>query len=348
MTFQLIKITNLLSSQGMEILKTLELVLQIAVTLIPLSLPLALLFASIYSINKLCQNSEYIAMRSFGLSNFKIFIPILAFSGTLALWAFLMNQNFIPVSKKNFRTTVHQLKSKSFISELRSGRFFTQLPNVILFAKEIEKESLKMTDVFIKFIKNGSEKIISAKQGLLEFNDQDNPFATDLVLELYNGNIVNKGPQVSQQLEKILFGTYKFSVFNRDNFYNVNNKASAMTGSQLKNFIALDEEKLKARNSSIKEQNKARIEYYNRFNTALLCLIFPFIGFCLGISSQRGKSRNIATNTLGVLILYYAIYFAFIGFAKKSQIPASVAVFVPTLILSGLGVLLAKRLRWLA
>ncbi len=348
MTFQLIKITNLLSSQNVDTGRVIELFMQIAATLIPLALPLGLLFASIYGINKLCQNSEYIAMRSFGLSNFKIYFPVLVLSMVLALWVFLMNQNYIPESKRNFRLTVHQLKSKSFISELKSGRFFTQIPNVILFAKEIEQETLKMSEVFIKFIKNGNEKVISSKQGFLKFRDTDNPFTTDLMLELYNGSIVTKNQDSKEQLEKILFGTYKFNVFNKDNFYDVNNKASAMTGSQLRMFMNLSEDELKERSSSLKEQNKARIEYFNRFNTALLCLIFPFIGFCLGISSQRGRSRNIAANTLGILIIYYAFYFAMIGFAKKSQVPASVAVFIPSLLLVGIGAFFAKRLRWLA
>lgn len=313
-----------------------------------MALPLALLFASIFCINKLCQSSEYIAMRSFGLSNLKIYTPLFLFSVLLSIWIFLMNQNYIPQSKGEFRTTIHQLQSKSFISELKSGRFFTQLPNVILFADKIEKETLKMTNVFIKFSKDQKEKIISAKEGFLSFNDPDNPFTTDLSVELYNGSIISRGNKLSEQIEKVLFGTYKFSVFNKENFYNISNKASAMTGSQIRKFLRLNSSELQERNSSQIEQNKAKIEYYNRFNTPILCLIFPFIGFCLGISSQRAKSRSVALNTIGILIIYYAIYFAFIGFAKKSQVPASFAVFIPTLLLLSISAITAKRLKWLS
>ena len=75
---------------------------------------------------------------------------------------------------------------------------------------------------------------------------------------------------------------------------------------------------------------RAQIEYWSRFNTPLLCLIFVFLGLGLGVKGGRGRERNASVLGLGLAVAYYALFFAGISMAKSGLVPASVAIFLPT------------------
>lgn len=62
--------------------------------------PLACLIAMIYTVGKLNYNNELIAMRSGGLSIYKIVLPIFIVGVTLSLFSFLISEKIIPVTQK--------------------------------------------------------------------------------------------------------------------------------------------------------------------------------------------------------------------------------------------------------
>ncbi|MCB9095963.1 MAG: LptF/LptG family permease [Halobacteriovoraceae bacterium] len=352
MTFQLIKITNLLASQNVSYDKVLELFLQIAVTFVPLASPIAILFSSIFCINKLSQESEYIAMRSFGLSNLQIYFPVLIVSIVISFWVYTMGQNVIPIADMQFKRTVHEIKSKSFLAELKSGRFFYEIPNLILFAKEIEKETFTMKDVFVRLTKAQKgviqEKIISAHEGRITFLQDDENISDEISVEFKNGNIINYKPNDLEDVEKIIFDVYNFNILEDKDSYNVFNKASGMPEKELKKFLNLSPKELAKRHADQGDLLKAKIELYSRINNPIICLVFSLIGFCLGISHQRSQSRSIAKISIIVLISYFSLYFGGIGMAKKEQISVFLAIFSPTILFAIFAIIMFKRSKWLA
>ena len=77
LTFQLFKITRIIINKGVEFSVILELIGHIAISFFPMAIPLSALVATIYTLNKLCEDSEIMAMRSFGMSKFQLFQPLL-------------------------------------------------------------------------------------------------------------------------------------------------------------------------------------------------------------------------------------------------------------------------------
>jgi lipopolysaccharide export system permease protein len=345
MTFQLIKVFGLITGQESNLAFITEMVLQIVITLIPVVTPLSIFFGAIYCTNKLCQRSEYMAMRSFGKSNLSIYKPILICTSIIALWIYAIGQNSIPSSKRNFRKVLGDLKSKSFLSELSSGQFFTEIPGVLLYAQNIDKKSFEMENVFIQYSKGDKKRTISAREGLLKFINSKEESSNNLIVDLEKGNIFNTQEE-TQNFEKIIFDKYTFNILGKNSTRDLKNKASAMNGHELSKFVTLDETKLEARGATIEDLYTAQLEFFNRLNTPLTCLILPLLGFCIGIAGHRGKSKSIAFSALFFLGIYYGIYFTCLGLAKKGTLHPFFSIFFPTAIISFFSYLNLRKVRW--
>lgn len=97
------------------------------VTFIPLSLPLAVLLSSIMCFGNLAENYELAAMKSIGLSLFKIIRPIFAFILLLAVFSFVFNNYILPnVMLKSSRLLWDIRQAKPTLS-IKEGIYYSQL-----------------------------------------------------------------------------------------------------------------------------------------------------------------------------------------------------------------------------
>lgn len=346
LTFELFRITELLVTRDVSFLFLLKLIGNIALTFIPLSLPIAVLFSTIYTLNRLSGDSEYIAMRAGGLTKSKILVPFLIVSGVLALSVYQLNQNLIPQSNKNFRQKVKYLTSSGLLAGIKEGQFFTLIPQVTLFASQSTKYGRQLSDVFLSVKeKNKSKKIIFAKKGELKFERSNETLSEKLTLTLFDGNIIgqnNKG-----EIEKILFQKYVFPISQKQFEDQFSIKETMLTSSELEHVLKMSEKEAeKLYNFNKKDLFNARYEYWNRKNGALICFIFCFLGFTLGVTGHRGRVKNSGLMGLLCLILYYSLYFSLVSIAKKEIIPIPLAVFLPIFVISLIGLRVYKRLDW--
>ena len=106
-----------------------------------------------------------------------------------AVSVFSLNRNLIPYSKRLFKNTVIALTSKGFLSDIKSEQFYTEIPDIILFAENVEDKGETLNDVFIQISGANEEKVIMAQRGLLNKNKPGSSTALNLRLDLYDGNI---------------------------------------------------------------------------------------------------------------------------------------------------------------
>lgn len=346
LTFELFRLTELLVTRDISIWFTIKLMGNIALTFIPLSLPIAVFFSTIYCLNRLSSDSEYIAMRAGGLTKGRILVPFLLIAGLLTASVYQLNQNVIPHSNKAFRQKINYLTSSGLLAGIKEGQFFTLIPNLTLFATRSTKYGRNLQEVFLHLKENeNSHKVIQAEKGELIFERSPETLSEKLTLTLYNGNII--GQSKDSSLEKILFEKYIFPISQQqfDNRFSI--KETMLTSLELESVLKMTEtEAEKAYGFNKKEFFNAKYEFWNRKNGAFICFVFCFLGFALGITGNRGKSKNSGIMGLLCLLLYYGLYFSLVGFAKKGNIPIPLAVFFPITVMSILGVWFYRKLDW--
>lgn len=346
LTFELFKMTELLVTRDISIWFTIKLIGNIALTFIPLSLPIAVFFSTIYCMNKLSADSEYIAMRAGGLTKFRIMLPFLIVAGLLTASVYQLNQTVIPQSNRAFKQKINFLTSSGLLAGIKEGQFFTLIPNLTLFATKSTKYGRNLSEVFLHLKENEkSDRVIFAERGELVFERSSETLSEKLTLTLFNGNII--GQSEGNDIEKILFERYIFPVSQKQFDDRLSIKETMLTSSELAGVMEMTEEQAKkAYNFNKKDMFNARYEFWNRKNGAFICFIFCFLGFTLGVSGNRGKSKNSGLMGLMCLIIYYALYFSLVSVAKKGTIPVPIAVFFPLTVMTCFGFWFYRKLDW--
>ncbi len=350
LTFQMFKIVNLAMNTGVPTAILMELVSHLIIFTLPLALPLAILFATLYMFNRLSLDSEYTAMRSFGLSKHKIFIPVFLLGILISFAISELSKNVIPYSTAQFRNTVAFLTSKGYVTSIKEGNFFTDIPGLTLFAEKVENEGVDLSRIFINFKNNTDaygkvERTIFANKGKLIKLNENEMGAAELRLKLFDGNIVKMNDK-GVEIEKILFKEYDFPITSGQMIAGAALKDNMRTNAELREIIYLPQKQREEKRIEKKDFISAKIEYFSRYNTAIQCLVFVLLGFVLGIQPTRGKARNTGVMTLGILVAYYVIFFLGISIAKAGKIDPLIMVYLPTTLTTVIGLRLYSKLDW--
>lgn len=347
LTFELFRLTELLVTRDISFWFTLGLIGNIALTFIPLSLPIAVFFSTIYCLNRLSSDSEYIAMRAGGLTKERIMLPMLLVAALLSLSVYHLNQNLIPHSNKEFKRKVNYLTSSGLLAGIKPGQFFTLIPGLTLFSTSATKYGRNLEEVFLHLQdkKAGSERVIFASRGELLFERDATSLTEKLTLTLFDGNITGQNAQ--NEIEKIIFSKYIFPVSQSQFKDRFSIKETMLSSAELETMLDMSfEQAQKKYNFNKKEFFNARYEYWNRKNGALIVFIFCFLGFTLGITGTRGKSKNAGLIGITCLIIYYGLFFSLVSLANKQTIPIQLAVFTPAVIMSLIGMNFYRKLDW--
>jgi lipopolysaccharide export system permease protein len=358
LTFQLFRLIRIVTTKGVELSLVFELMGHIAVSFLPMAVPLSVLFATIFTMNKLSEDSEIVAMRSFGLTKQVLLTPLLLLGLFIAGMIFVLNRNLIPHSKTQFKNTIIKLTSQGNMTDIKPGQFFTEIPKVTLFAEKVNTGGTKLQEVFISQKNGEEEQVIFARRGAMIKQSSGKLRTPTLRLHLEDGNIVKQSSD--GKVEKIIFSEYDFPVLSGGELPGFVTKDSMRSNAELKKVIRQREERLSElasqkemsqaqineRGEILSRQPKSQLEYWSRFNTPLQVLLFIFLGFSLGIKKGRGRTKNSGSLGLFFLIGYYVLFFGGVSLARKGTLPAYSVVYLPTILSLLLGVRLYRKLDW--
>ncbi len=353
LTFELFKIIALIVTKGVSLKLAFELIVYMSLSFLPFVVPLSSLFASLYVFGKMSDDSEIIALQSFGVTKKSLFSSLVPIALGVSFSFFALNWRIIPFSKKEVKLSIVRLASKEMISDIRPENFFTDIPQVLLFAKNVSGEGNQLEEVFIQFkdIKDNEEKYIFAKKGVLIKQKVD--IADEIPgvrLHLSDGNILSTK---NGEVKKILFAKYDFPILSKEQSSNF------LTRNEMKSIPFLwDEmksEKKVLQGLSLEhprylfhkiEIEQRKFELYSRFFLPFQSFIFIFLGGILGVRKARGHSKGIALPGILVTFLFYVLYFSGASFIKKGLVLSEIGIIIPSLTMLALTIFFYKKLDW--
>ena len=349
MTFELFRIMSLVSSDDVTIGFLIGLMGNVMTTLVPMAIPVSIFFSTIFSLSQMSGDSEYIALRAAGLKKLQILRPYLIVAFIVAIVVYFFNQQLVPNAHKKVRKKIKIISSTSLIQGLKSGQFFTKLPNITIFPTQIDEVTKEFDDIFLHIYDNQAklDKVIVAKSGRILHEKDEKTGVESFKLFLKNGNITNNKKD-SEDVEKILFQEYTLPISEKRFSYRTSVKEIMMNQQELKSFIDGGLEAAKKKGFDKKDFRNAKYEFWNRINTPVLCILLTFLGFGLGVTSNRGKSKSPSGKAILMLIGYYFIYFALVSASRDGTIPVLVAMIIPGVLLFGVGVKFYRGMDWLS
>lgn len=132
-----------LMGKGIELSVIIELFFYVSATLIPLALPLAMLLSSIMTLGNLAENNELTALKSAGLSLFKILRPLTFIVLFLSLCTFLFSNFVIPAANLKWRTLIYDIQQTKIATILKPGTYTSVLDGYSIKIKEGNDQSFK-------------------------------------------------------------------------------------------------------------------------------------------------------------------------------------------------------------
>ncbi|MDP4277170.1 MAG: LptF/LptG family permease [Bacteroidota bacterium] len=156
-----------------------------ALSLVPMSLPLAVLLASLMTFGNFGEKLELLSMKAAGISLFNIMKPLIVLMVFICVGAFYFQDKVMPDVQVKLTSLLISFKQKSPELSIPEGAFDSEINGVTIYVKKKNLEKNLMEDLMIYDFSQGYDNtaVTLAKYGKLRFT-QDKKY---LVFTLYNG-----------------------------------------------------------------------------------------------------------------------------------------------------------------
>lgn len=155
------------------------------ISVVPLALPLAILLASLMTFGNMGEKFELTAMKSAGISLFRIMRPLTICIAFICVGAFFFSNYVMPKSQVKLWTLIFSLRQKSPELEIPAGEFYDGINGYNIYVRHKDTKTGLLKDLMIYDFSNGfkNTKVMVADSGRLYFT-ADNKY---LMLCLYHG-----------------------------------------------------------------------------------------------------------------------------------------------------------------
>lgn len=156
-----------------------------ALSLVPVSLPLAILLAALITFGNFGERYELLAMKAAGISLIEIMKPLTIFVAILCCTSFYFQNVVGPHAQLKLYTLLYSMRQKSPELEIPEGVFYDEIDGFNLYVKKKNRDNGMLYDVMIYDLRNGFENIITiyADSGRLNMTADKQHY----YLHLYSG-----------------------------------------------------------------------------------------------------------------------------------------------------------------
>ncbi|TAM82665.1 MAG: LPS export ABC transporter permease LptG [Acidobacteria bacterium] len=306
----------------------------LAPQIIYLMLPLSILVATLVSLGLLSKANEVTAIKSAGISLYRISVPILVGAGLLSGGMFLLGNNYLPETNQQQDSLRNQIKGKpaqtmyrpdrQWISgnadKIYNYRFFDADLNVFasLSVFEIDPNSFRL------------KRRIYAERAFWEPQIHRWVLENGWTRDFSEGSVTDYQP---------------FSV----RTFNEMGEAPSYFKKEVKPSEQMSVLELRQYIQSLKQSGfdvvRLSVALYRKFSYPLIAFVVTLIAIPFAFSTgSRGALAGIAIS-IGVAIVYWSVSSLFEAMGNLSQLPPAVAAWSPDILFSLAGIYLLTRIK---
>ncbi len=175
-----------LVGKGLDAFIIIELLSYSMVNLIPLGLPLAMLFAAIMAMGNMGENYELLAMKSAGMSLLRIIEPLIYVILLVAVGSFFVVNNLVPYANKKMYSIIYDIRKQKQVIEFKDGLFFNGIDNMSIRVGTQDPKSKLLRNILIydNRDRSGNMTTTVADSGYIRLSDDKQM----LLITLFNGH----------------------------------------------------------------------------------------------------------------------------------------------------------------
>ncbi len=248
-------------------------------TMLPLSLPLATLLASVMTVGQLAENNELIAMKAAGISLTRILTPLIICASIISVIAFFTVNNLVPVAFNEIYTLRDDIGRTKEEINIPTGTFYDGIEGYVLRIDLKDDKSGMMHGVMVYDHTGGkgNTSVTIADSAMMKMSKSKDY----LTFQLYSGINYQETNNISfrdtsLQLQKITFSRQEMIIplenyaFQKSEDAKFGNQVKAMTLAQLSH----GKDSLSRLNDSTRAVNRAeflsrkQLRYADQLDTA--------------------------------------------------------------------------------
>ncbi|MBE9124648.1 MULTISPECIES: LptF/LptG family permease [unclassified Coleofasciculus] len=303
--------------------------------------PTSILLATLLTYSRLSSDSELTALRSCGVSIYRLVLPGILLSLLVTGLTFLFNEQIVPAANYQATVTMERALNEEKPPFKERNIFYREYDSVdqegnketilkrLFYAQQFDGERMRGLTI-LDWSQQGLNQIVTAESAVWNF--------TQSTWDFFNGTIYLIAPDASYR--NILRFTHQqlqlprtpLDLANKGRDYDEMN-------------IAESRERLKLERASGDEDDvrKILIRIHQRIALPFACLVFGLVGSALGNSPQRtNKATGFGVSVL-VIFIYYMLMAVGDALGLSNYLPPIVAAWLPNLLcLSVGGFLLVK------
>lgn len=326
----LFKITQYITKYGASIETVARMFMYNLPEVINYTFPMSMLLAALMAFGKLSGSSEIVAMKSGGISYFRIVTPVIIVGFIVSMFSMVWAEKVVPRCKAKAAYILNveiRHNTKPTSQEHIIIKTFNGKNQSITYANSFDEKKGLMKGITTEEFENGKiVRIQTAKTGLWENGSWRMRDGKIFQIDAEEG--VQSSASFTEQYLPIDLHPRQISWQQKD--------PEEMTIAELKENIRVLEKQ---------KQSTARqwCEIFMRINIPLASLFFAVIGACLGTQKQRTSSSIGLGISIIVIFIYYAVMTLTTGLGKGGVIPPIVACTIPNILCAIIGFHLMKQ-----
>lgn len=296
--------------------------------------PMAVLLSTIYALSNLNKHNEIVAMKSGGVSLWRILAPILVLGFIISIAVFIINDRVLPVSSKisNFirRDELERYKTRENRARVLENVALYGAQNRIIFARNYDIEKRALGDIIIHE-HDSSENLVSkttAQSGI--WTDKGWKFGKVIIYRIDNAGRILGSPAFYN--ERIIPLSEKPSDFANNEW-----RSEYMNYRDLKNYIG------KFRGSEAKLVKGLLVDLYYKVSFSFISLIIILIGAPFAIITTRGGVLIGMGMSIAIGLLYYAAIAVSLALGKGGILPPALSAWLGNIVFALVGVYLVNK-----
>lgn len=330
-TSTIFRIAQYVTKYGASLSSVVKLFLYSLPSIIVLTFPMSMLLASLLAFGRLSGTSEITAMKSGGLSFYRLAVPVFIVAFAVSIFAVVFNEKVVPASNVAYNNIVRteiekNTKPKSqehiVIKDVKQGNI-----QRLTYARKFDEQTNAMYSVTMEEFDNDKlTRVENAEKAVWEQNNWI----------MYNGTIHDLSP-TGQYQRTMSFNQQIMPVDKSPNeISREQKKPEEMSIQELKQHIGIMQREYLS--TSLYE-----VELHQRIAIPMASLVFALIGTPLGLSPNRSSSSIGLGISILIIFVYYIILAVATALGQGGAIPAVWAAWSPNIIGIIVGCLLVRR-----
>jgi lipopolysaccharide export system permease protein len=297
-------------------------------------IPMSVMMAVLLTFLQMSSDNEIVALKASGVSVYALIPPVLVFAcigmlltGAIALYG-------LPHGRMAIKQLLYTIATTNTEIGLKERMFTDSFKGVMLYVNRIDPGEKTLYNIFIE--DQRAADIVStvvAPKGQL-FNQPGVPV---FHLRLYDGTI-NQVDLDTRSAHTVQFDTYDL----RLNLEQV--IPQALQGPKHVEEMSLTELRESIRQSSRRDDRyyMALMEFHKKFAMPFSCLALGILAIPLGIQSRMAKKSFGVGLGMAFFLMYYILLSVGWVFGETGAYPPLIGMWVPNLVMGGIGVALLR------